>query len=179
MLTQEIVREFLNYDPDTGKLTWRYRDRRWFNTNRAWNTWNSKFARKETFCSSGSHGYLQGEILNKKYVAHRVIWLWMTGEWPKEQIDHINHDRTNNKWYNLREVSKLENCKNQSTRDNVSGCMGVYFHKRTQKWQASIKNDRKRIHLGYFAILEDAIKARKRAEMRYGFHENHGTQNFA
>ena len=80
------------------------------------------FPRKEAFTSLNNGGYLEGKILGKYYKAHRVIWLWMTGEWPKEQVDHINHDRTDNRWCNLREASRLENYRNQSQyKNNKSG----------------------------------------------------------
>ena len=148
-LTKEIVRELLDYDPETGKLTWRKRDRKWFKTDRDCNAWNARFAVTQAF-GSIRVGYFCGDILDKKYLAHRVIWFWMTGEWPKEQIDHINHDRKDNKWLNLLEVSHRDNTRNQSRhKDNSSGYTGVCWHKQHRKWVVRIRH----IHLGWFDSL--------------------------
>ena len=172
MITQEIVREFLDYDSDTGKLTWKRRDRKWFSSENSFSVWNSRFSEKEAFTAISNRGYFQGRIIDTTYLKHRVIWFWMTGNWPKEQINHINHDRLDNRWYNLREISNQGNCRNQSLRKtNKSGCIGIYFDKKYQKWKATIG---KNIHLGYFNLLEDAVNARKEAEVKYGFHFNHG-----
>lgn len=173
MLTQEIVKEFLDYDPETGKLTWRERDRKWFTSDRTCNSWNVRFPRKEAFTSLNNGGYLEGKILGKYYKAHRVIWLWMTGEWPKEQVDHINHDRTDNRWCNLREASRLENYRNQSQyKNNKSGCTGVC--KQGLKWYTQIAVDGKNVYLGRYNSYDDAVAIRKEAEVKYGFHNNHG-----
>ena len=83
MLTQEIVKEFLDYNPETGKLIWKKRDRKWFSSNKSYNTWNSRYADKEGFTSLDNRGYNSGRIFDKTYRSHRVIWLWMTGEWPR------------------------------------------------------------------------------------------------
>ena len=171
MLTQELVKEFLNYDPEIGTLTWKERERKWFKSDRQFNTWNTRYAEKEAFAALDDKGYLNGRILYRAYKAHRVIWLWMTGEWPEEQIDHINHDRKDNRWCNLREVSCQENCENRSKYDfNKSGQTGVYWEKTHQKWRSVVR----RVHLGYFDSLEDAVTARKMADVKYNYHENHG-----
>jgi hypothetical protein len=170
MITQEIVCELIDYELETGKLMWRERDRRWFLSDQDWQWWNKRFARKEAFITQSSQGYFRGKILGKLYLAHRIIWLYINGKWP-EQIDHINHDRGDNRLINLREASIQENQKNQSkSRKNVSGHTGIYFDKRTRKWRSYIKN----MYLGYFDLFEDAVSARKEAEIKYDFHENHG-----
>ena len=121
MISQEIVRKFLDYDPETGKLTWKERARRWFKSDKSCHTWNTRFAEKEAFTVS-SYGYFRIRILGKAYQLHRVIWLYQTGEWPKEQVDHINHNRADNRWFNLREASNQENGKNRTRqRNNSSG----------------------------------------------------------
>jgi hypothetical protein len=164
-LTQEIVREFLDYDPLTGALTWRHRHQIWFTTERAYKMWNIRFPGKHAFTST-SHGYLRGDIFNKSYSAHRVIFLWMRGRWPDPEIDHNNHDGTDNRWDNLEETT--ENAKNKKLfSTNTSGRTGVYWHKQ-------IIADRKKIFLGLFEKFEDAVLARDNAERTYGFHENHG-----
>jgi hypothetical protein len=173
LLTKEIVREFLDYDTETGILTWRYRDRKWFKTDRSCKIWNTQFSGKEAFTALSSDGYFCGRILDKRYQAHRIIWLLMTGKWP-EEVDHINHDKKDNRQLNLREVSHQENGKNQSKQKNRIGYTGISWYKRYDKWRAYIKIDDKNISLGYFNLLEDAIMARKAAELKYGFHKNHG-----
>jgi hypothetical protein len=176
IITQEIVREFLDYDPETGKLTWQERDRKWFKSDHDFNSWNTRFAEKEAFTSINGRGYCNGAIFGKNYRAHRIIWLYMTGEFPEDQIDHINHDKTDNKWYNLREVSNQENCKNQSkSKNNTCGYTGIHWNKQNQKWIARINiGSYNRICLGSFDLLCEAVSARKAAELKYGFHENHG-----
>lgn len=94
------------------------------------------------------------------------------------QVDHINHDRTDNRIENLRLVNANENCKNQkaSTR-NKSGVVGVSWKSQKNKWHAQIMVDGKQIHLGFYDDIndaKDAKDARKVAERKYGFHENHG-----
>jgi hypothetical protein len=174
MISQEIVKELLDYNFETGKLTWKERNRKWFSTDRQFKIWNTRFARKEAFTALTDTDYYHGSVLGKKYKAHRIIWLYQTGEWPDE-VDHINHDRRDNRWINLREVSHQENHKNSSHRkDNSSGCMGVYFDKERQKWRSDIIVDNKNINLGRFELYEDAVAARKEGEKKYMFHKNHG-----
>ena len=171
MISQEIVRELLDYDPETGKLTWRRRDRKWFKSDKDCAGWNTRYSDKEAF-KTLVVGYFRGSIQDKAYYAHRIIWLWMTGEWPEEQIDHINHDRKDNRWLNLRQVSNQENGKNRTKqRNNFSNQTGVCWNKRIEKWFAYISNN---ISIGSFVSLEEAVSARKAAEIKYGFHENHG-----
>ncbi|EDD9119389.1 HNH endonuclease [Salmonella enterica subsp. enterica serovar Infantis] len=94
---------------------------------------------------------------------------------PNEQIDHINHIRTDNRIVNLRKASNTENSRNASIGvNNTSGALGVWFEKRRKAWVAEIKVDRKKIHIGRFEKFSDAVAARKAAEVKHGFHENHG-----
>ena len=154
MLTQEIVRELLDYEPETGKLIWKKRNRKWFKSDGDFKSWNSKHFGKEAFKQNDGMNYFSGKILDKSYRAHQIIWLWVYGKWP-EQIDHINHDRKDNRWFNLREVSQEENMKNQSKRkDNISGQTGLYWCNFYKKWNARIKVSGKRIHLDILIHLK-------------------------
>lgn len=120
-----------------------------------------------------SQGYLSVCIGGKQYLAHRIIWFMETGRWP-EQIDHKDHNRSNNKWLNLREVSSRENQMNMSKkRSNTSGHTGVR-QLPSGKYNAYIMVNRKQTPLGTYYLLDEAIKARKDAEIMYGFHVNHG-----
>ena len=81
-LTQEIVRELLDYDETSGVLTWKPRDRRFFTSDRIWKSWNTKHAGRPALASPDTHGHLHGHILGKLYSAHRVAFCWMSGRWP-------------------------------------------------------------------------------------------------
>lgn len=173
-ITRELVREFLDYDAETGVLTWRSRDRKWFKTNRAWNTWNTRFSGQRAGGNNGV-GYIEVRAAGGRHLAHRLIWLWMTGEFPEHEIDHGNHARDDNRWANLQAVSNSENRRNMSRRyDNTSGVTGVCWANRESKWRAGIKANGLNRFLGYFADKNDAIAARKAAEIKHGFHANHG-----
>ena len=176
-LTQEIVKELLDYNPETGVFIWRFRERRWFSTDKAWKIGNSRFSGKTAGCLDKTSGYLIIGVLGKEYRAHRLAWLYMHGEFPKSQIDHINHVRTDNRITNLRQVSNHENAKNQRMRNNnTSGVTGVYWYESRNKWVAHITINGKYKNLGYYTNKADAITARKAAEAEYGFHENHGKE---
>ena len=137
---------------------------------------NTKYAGREAISAvDRSLGYKKGSIFNAKCYAHRVIWAMQTGEWPADDIDHINGDRADNRWENLRAVERKDNARNAKRRStNTSGMMGVQWHPALGKWRARIMVDGRSIALGCYHSLEDACAARKSAERRYGFHENHG-----
>jgi len=121
-------------------------------------------------------GYLTVWYINRNYFLHRVIWLLVTGNWPRQEIDHIDGNRSNNSWANLREASTFVNTKNQKMREsNSSGVIGVSRSSSVSKpWRATIVVNRNQINLGNFKTVEEASISRKKAEAFYGFHENHG-----
>ncbi len=173
-LTQAIVRELLDYDPATGVLIWRHRDRKWFKSNRDWRAWNSNFAGQRAG-SLKRRGYVHVVVFDKDYSAHRLIFLWMTGRWPHPEIDHRDHDHANNRWHNLREVTHQENHKNRSMpKTNTSGVVGVH-QRRDGRYCVRIKADgNKRLHLGSFPTKRAAAAARLRAQKELGFALGHG-----
>jgi hypothetical protein len=174
-LTQEIVQELLDYDPLTGVLTWKERDCHWFKSDRDCRGWNIRFSGKPAFTAVETSGYFRGRILGKCYKAARIIWLWMTGNFPVEEIGHKDHDRLNNKWENLQDASPQENRKNQIRYiTNSSGRTGVLWHKRDRKWCAQIRVGGRNHHLGYYADYDEACAARAAAELEYGFSPGHG-----
>jgi len=151
------------YDPDTGFFEWKK---------------NKKIHYSPVVCRpTTSDGYLYLFMDNMVYLAHRVAYVYMTGEQPDE-IDHINHIRTDNRWCNLRSVSKLENQKNRTIqKNNTSGVVGLVWNKKDSAWLVRIKANHKNIYIGHFKDKFEAICARKSAEFRYGFHPNHGRIN--
>jgi len=158
--TAERLRQALDYDPTTGEFRWRERaDRR--------REWNSRFA-GTVAGTFDKNGYRQIMIDGRLYKAHRLAWLYMAGKWPPEQIDHIDLDKGNNRWGNLRLATHAENKRNTALRsDNTSGVKGVYWHKQRRKWQARIRHNGKLMHLGYFDTLEEAAAAYAKAAAKY------------
>lgn len=176
LLTRRLVREAFDYDPLTGVLTRRQLSREWFRSDQDWRGWNRRWAGREAGAVNAGK-YKQVSALGKQALyVHRVIWLWMTGEWPSE-IDHRDRDRSNNRWSNLRDVSHLKNGRNQGMRkNNTTGVTGVYRQKTGRFW-ASIGSkpagDFK--YLGTFDTLWEAGEARQLAQEQYGYSSGHGT----
>ena len=167
------LRLLLRYEPESGRLFWIHRDRSLFSTNRAWRLWNARYEGAEAFATFDVR-YMVGRINGIRYYAHRVIWRMVTGEVP-DQIDHINGNRLDNRFVNLRNVSAEKNSQNLPlTNRNRSGQIGVSWSAREGAWRAEICARGVRRHLGYFQDLADAIAARKEAQAEMGFHPNHG-----
>ena len=174
-LSIHVLRQLISYDPLTGLLTWKRRARRLFKTERAWAVWNARYAGKAAFTCIDKNGYCKGSIFDRNYYAHQIAWALKTGKWPKRQIDHENHKRSHNSFGNLNPATNAQNAKNKKkSAFNTSGITGVFFHKKTQKYRARIEVKGKSIHLGCFPKIEGAAMARKKAEIKHGFHPNHG-----
>lgn len=151
----------LHYDPETGVFTW------------------ARASRKaKVGAQAGSpdvHGYWQINLQARVFKAHRLAWFYVHCEWPNGQMDHINHDRKDNRITNLRIVDNAENHRNRPLQaSNKTGFHGVSFCKQTGRYRAKINVDGKQIHLGRFDTIEQAAAARALANERYGFHPNHG-----
>lgn len=121
-------------------------------------------------------GYIQLKVNGRFYYAHRIIWEMHNGQIPDDmEIDHINHNKADNRIENLRLVRHETNTKNAPKyKNNTSGVTGVSWYKRDKKWLAQIMVDGNYIRLGLFDNFEAAVAVRKEAELRYGFHKNHG-----
>jgi hypothetical protein len=166
--TAEQIRNTCFYDPDTGlfvrvmKKTWK-------------GNWKPCYSIPK---SKTAYGYFQMNVNGWPYLVHRLIFLYMTGKFPEHDVDHINGDRTDNRWCNLRQVSRQDNLRNRGLgRRNTSGHLGISYDKEKKKYHAYIGiGDGERINIGYFVTLDDAISARKQAEKDYGYHENHSTR---
>lgn len=121
------------------------------------------------------NGYMRVDVDGKTFAVHRVCWFLHYGKWPQGDIDHINHDRKDNRICNLRVVDRKTNMRNASkSAANKSGFTGVGWCKQQNKWYAAIMVDGKNIKLGRYDALIDAIASRMRANKKYGFHANHG-----
>ena len=154
-LTQKSLKAILDYNQETGIFT------------------RKKNGRPIT--KPNDNGYIRITINYKRYYAHRLAWLYVYGSFPEKQIDHINHDRSDNRAANLRCVSQQTNARNASmSTNNTSGVTGVYRCKRRRAWFSSIMINGKTKCLGYFKDKFEAICARKSVENKYGFHANHG-----
>jgi len=175
ILTQDYLKSILDYDPESGIFTWIPRDIDSFATALAYAGWSARFsgARAGTI---GTCGYLSISIGEKSYRAHRLAFLWMEGAFPDLVTDHINGIESDNRWANLRDVTRQENMRNQKRRkNNKSGITGVYFDKASGKWRADITvGGGKKAYLGRFISSSLAAQARRDAEVKYGFHHNHG-----
>lgn len=103
-------------------------------------------------------------------MAHVLAWFYMTGKWPLDELDHIDLDKSNNRWHNLRLATRSQNNTNKERyRNNTSGYKGISWYEKGKCWRAKIQKDRKQIHLGSFSRIEDAILAYKKAAKE--FHE--------
>ena len=177
--SQAELLKVLRYDKKTGKLFWRKRSISTFtdgpnvSANSICKNWNNRFANKEAF-TTNNQGYLSGRYKNCTYSSHRVIWKMIYGTEPNI-IDHIDGDRSNNKIQNLRSVDIADNAKNQRLYAvNTSGTSGITWKKINKKWEARISVNGRRVYLGVFSSKQKAIETRKQAEIKYGFHRNHG-----
>ena len=170
---QEKVLELLRYCKTTGIFTWKKRDRSYFNCNRSHKRWNNMYC-GVVAGSDTTSGHTRISFGGVRYKAHSLAFLYVYGYIPKN-IDHIDHNGKNNKIKNLRAVTHQENHRNErKSKNNTSGMTGVIWRKDTNKWAAQVMVDGKCVRLGSFKDKKDAIKARKAANIKYGFHKNHG-----
>jgi hypothetical protein len=137
-LLQSELKEVLTYCPDSGVFVW--------------NCSRNGFVRAGQVAGSmSSKGYVYISIGYKKYQAHRLAWLWMRGNFPAKEIDHINGNPSDNRWCNLRYATRAQNQQNRKRAVvNTSGLKGVSFHKQSGLWRARITAQGKRVHLGGF-----------------------------
>ena len=142
--TQERLKKLLHYDPETGVFTWKVK--------------RPGRSVGDVAGSVGTKGHRRIYLDNVQYKAHHLAWLYMTGEWPEDQVDHKDVDPDNNRWENLRAATNQQNCCNR-VHPNPSGLKGVSWKRRNRKWVAQIGVDGKRIHLGLFDSAEAAHAA--------------------
>jgi len=153
-LTQEILKDRLVYNPETGIFT----------RNK---TMQGGFKKGDAAGAKGN-GYIQISISGKVYRAHRLAFLYMTGSWPNPCTDHINGIRDDNRWRNLREATKSQNNRNKGMQsNNKSGHIGVSWRKNTKKWTARIRVEDKYLSLGSYVNKEDAAEAYRNASLKH------------
>jgi hypothetical protein len=157
------VRKLFRYDPDTGIFI------RLYQANRS-AQWNSAHANKVAGCINGN-GYVEIEFMDKPYQAHRLAWLHMTGEWPKNWIDHVNRVKSDNRFSNLREATREQNFSNMDKyKNNTSGFTGVVRSGR--RWKSVLQHNKTRHYIGSFGTPEEAREAYiiRSREIRGEFH---------
>lgn len=145
----EALRRELTYDPVTGVFT-RLISR------------SNTVAVGEAAGSVDDMGYVRINLLGGRYRAHQLAWLYMTGEWPQTDIDHINGRRDCNQWVNLRAVSRTVNLQNRRAANplnKTSGLLGASWSEQAQKWWSYIRVDGKTRHLGLYSTAEEAHSA--------------------
>ena len=171
-ISPELLRAVLTYNELTGELTWKPRPASMFIDEPHARMWNTRYSSKPAL--TYGREYKEGYILGQQCTAHRAIWAMVYGYWPLF-IDHINGCGTDNRLANLREVTNRENGMNQKLfSTNTSGTPGVQYRKREKKWRSLITVETRVLYLGQFNKKEDAIAARKAAEVKFGYHPNHG-----
>lgn len=146
------VTEWLRYDPSTGLLIW--------------------VQMSSTKCPIGrpagydeGNGYRYVRLRGELYPVHWIAWACMTGEWPKDEIDHINGVKDDNRWSNLREATRSQNaCNIRGPRShNASGVKGVWWCSSKNKWRSAVRAQGKAVHLGYFNSVPEAAEAYRKA----------------
>lgn len=159
MVTQELLREWFDYDPETGHLTWKI-------------TRSSSAVTGSRAGCIGDQGYRRIKIDGKRYFEHRLIWLHVYGKWPNPTCDHRNRIRSDNKLNNLREATESQNSQNMGDKKNKPnkwGFRGVVKSKAL--WEARISWKGKKVSIGWFRSAEEAGAAYVEAsrKMRGGF----------
>lgn len=163
MITKSRLVELLEYQPETGLFFWKKSMK-----GPARKGSKAGWSRKD--------GYVVIKIDGEKEYAHRLAWIYVNGSVDELlSIDHIDNNPANNAIANLRIGDTQQNNMNRSrSSKNSSGVMGVFWAKHANKWAAQIRHNRVTRHVGYFADINDAVKARRSVESELGFHKNHG-----
>jgi hypothetical protein len=152
-LTRDYVLEHLSCDAKNGLLFWR-------NTG----------GRKRTGASAGSlchNGYVYVRLDGMMHKRSRLLWFVHHGEWPNNELDHINRVRTDDRLVNLRNVTSAQNGWNKNSRIGQSGTVGVCFHKETGKWRPRIQANGKIVSLGLYQTVVEAAEAYQAAKLKF------------
>ena len=158
VIDASYVRRVFLYDPETGALLWRHRDDVLPRVNK-------RFAGKPAGGADGQYGYISVRLCYRLYQAHRLIWLYMTGDWPVAIIDHADGNPTNNAWVNLRQATRAENNRNRVT-TRKGKLKGTHFNRATGKWYVQIMLEKQNYVFGQFDTEEEAHAAYAEAARR-------------
>ncbi|WP_165791764.1 HNH endonuclease [Thalassospira marina] len=151
MLTQEHLKEVLQYDLSTGIFTWAHPTSR-------------RISVGDIAGSIKTSGHRQIQIDRSRYAAHRLAFLWVLGRWPNKEVDHVNGVKDDNRWSNLREATRQQNMRNRPMSSaNSSGFKGVYRDPSSNKWVAAIGINKTPKYLGAYESKIDAAKAYDKA----------------
>ena len=186
-VTPTELRELIDYNPETGSMTWRERPVSMFENHggrytaqRSWKMFNTKHAGQPAFDTLCKSGYHTGTLKGYTFSQHRVAWAYVHGYWPAQALDHINRDRADNRIENLRLSTGTLNNHNKKVGARVhqaSGFVGVAWYMPAEKWVAYVSKNRKRFHVGYFDDPAEAALARDAKALElYG---DYAFQNFA
>lgn len=156
-LRRDDIARHVTYDPDTGAFIWT-------------KPTHARIAVGAIAGGKKSDGYVRILLNGRSVSAHRAAWLLMTGEWPAAQIDHINGNRSDNRWANLREADVDQNLANRPVMPSSRSLLkGVYWSPRHRRFGARIRTNGTRKFLGYFATADEASSAYEaEARERYG-----------
>lgn len=159
-ISQKKLKSIFDYNKETGDLT------RKTNSKKA--GWKHK--------NQWGKCYIRTQIKKDTMYAHNIIFIIITGALPNGVCDHIDGNGLNNKWDNLRDVTQSQNCKNtKKAKSNTSGVTGVNWHKIKKKWRVRIATKKGRVIIGDYSCFDEAVKARKQAEIKHNYHPNHGS----
>lgn len=151
-ISTEQLHDLMRYDPETGHFTRLVKC--------------GKERRGAIAGTTNKNGYCNIMIGGRLYRAHRLAWFYMTGEWPKGDVDHKNRDRLDNRWENLREATRSQNNANRPG-GRPHGLKGAFFYKARGRWMSKIDVNRKQIYLGYYDTAEEAHAAYMAAAVHY------------
>jgi hypothetical protein len=153
-LTQDLVRSLVHYDPETGVFTWLQP--------------TTRVDVGDVVGSVDAYGYLCTKLRGNSIKLHRLAWLYMTGGLPKN-VDHINRNKADNRWKNLREVTdeRVQQQNREVQRNNTTGVKGVGTRRGSAKFIARVRVGKRQVFYKEFDLLEDAIAARQAAEIKF------------
>lgn len=155
MLTQEYLKNRLHYDLETGIFTWKLL------------TTKNQVKEGGVAGFKSARGYLSLELNTKTYLLHRLAWLYVYGNWPVGDIDHIDGNPLNNTIKNLRDVSTRDNCNNRKSH-RIGQLVGTTYVKQNNNWKSRIQVNGKTIQIGTFNTQKEAHEAYLLKRMELG-----------
>lgn len=156
ILSPALLRELFSYDPETGLLSWKVAVTSGHHVGMIAGT-------------PSSDGYLRLVLFGKKHSVHRIIWAIVSGSHALGEVDHIDGNKHNNRWHNLRDVPRVmnaENIRKAQANNTSSGLLGVTLERSSGLWKAQISVAKKNIHLGRYTTPEEAHQAYISAKRR-------------